>query len=724
MKKLISIFLIIITLIISISTYGLIKNKDINAVYNAEEEFATEFSIDNFSGNDKRIHDIIYDISKEMKVNVFRTFISYTKDDNPEIVKYVLLNNETRFFDNIKLSDGRYFEEADFKNVDSFISSIKTEDRNQIGVLNIIGGKDLIQIKPLKSSYNYHLAIGKYYVETKSREEYVKFIKVLTQKINYVYGTNYMEKDFETATDNLRVVNNIDIPKSYNLILLGIVLLLIIYELLNSNKKIGIMRLNGIGKLNLWYKIIGKFIMKNLLMMVGIVVAISLFIKNTNINFFINIFLILILYFLVISIISFLLVGVISISSINSLIKNKKNTNLIIGINLILKILISIFIMGNVVDTINYYFLTTKKLDNLKSWEIAKDFGMFYPVSVGNDTDQVKSFDDINEYLYPVLNEMGSILINTKSYENDMLINNNLEVNSIKINDNYLEKFPIYDLNNEKIRVVEEETDHIILIPEKYRDKKEYIESYLSEIRKDFIEAEQSSRKEKLPESITSQKVRVIWTKNNQKIFSFNPEVFINDNNMITDPIIEVITLNNSVPIIRDSILGAANSDPLKIKLYDRDPKITLDRLQSVLKKYELEDNLNSLMRINDLVMKQLYELKQNILSLMLINIGILVIYIILSIQNIVLIFNKNMKKIILNRLFGVSFLKTYKSLIRIFIVSWIIQIVAFSMLKSIAELRTLFIIALLMLIELIISLFTIIRIEKVNKLRIVKEGF
>lgn len=67
-----------------------------------------------------------------------------------------------------------------------------------------------------------------------------------------------------------------------------------------------------------------------------------------------------------------------------------------------------------------------------------------------------------------------------------------------------------------------------------------------------------------VPNHLRNRKIDIIWIKNNQEIFSFNPDVYKSDNNKIRDEIIEVMTEKNSFVGERDLILGGGAKDPLK----------------------------------------------------------------------------------------------------------------------------------------------------------------
>ncbi|MEH7520745.1 bacteriocin-associated protein, partial [Priestia megaterium] len=160
---------------------------------------------------------------------------------------------------------------------------------------------------------------------------------------------------------------------------------------------------------------------------------------------------------------------------------------------------------------------------------------------------------------------------------------------------------------------------------------------------------------------LKKQKIKIIWTKNKQDIFSFNPEVFKYQNNMIKDPIIQVITENNSLNMDKSSILGNGSSDPLKIKLIRRDSDATYQKLEPQLKKLKLDDNLRHLITVDQYSLQEIHDLQKQMNTVLIVISGMLAGLLIINIQTVIVSFNKNHQKYTVNRLFGISFIKTYR---------------------------------------------------------------
>ena len=72
---------------------------------------------------------------------------------------------------------------------------------------------------------------------------------------------------------------------------------------------------------------------------------------------------------------------------------------------------------------------------------------------------------------------------------------------------------------------------------------------------------------------------------------------------MISDTIVEVITEYNSFPTERWGILGGGSTDPLKVKLIDNDPQVTMENLTPLLKELNLDSQLKYLVPANELAL-------------------------------------------------------------------------------------------------------------------------
>jgi len=204
----------------------------------------------------------------------------------------------------------------------------------------------------------------------------------------------------------------------------------------------------------------------------------------------------------------------------------------------------------------------------------------------------------------------------------------------------------------------------------------------------------------------------MVWIKNDQSIFSFNPDVYPAEQNEIKNPIIKVITENNSIAVEREIILGGGATDPLKIKLVDNDYQKTYELLFPKLQELGLEDNLKQLITVDEWVLQQISEIKTELSFTLIIVMVIFIFSLALSLQNTILFFHQNQQKYIIKRLFGVSFFRTYLNYFYYMAGLWAAQLMVIFSYQYIGAIQISWEVVILFLIQLL---------EKKNKLSVLK---
>ena len=360
-------------------------------------------------------------------------------------------------------------------------------------------------------------------------------------------------------------------------------------------------------------------------------------------------------------------------------------------------------------------------LSSLKNWEKGNSYGVCYPLLGGdNDTneDMIKSLVTASTELYHELNSQGAILINARDYEEDSLILNQdyKGIFSIRVNPNYLKEFPLYDELGNQVVIDEQTKDRILLVQAQYKEFEREILDFFEENQWLTYEFDQNNFSKET--SFEPKEIKIIWLKNNQSIFSFNPDVYKEENNMISDTIVEVITEYNSFPTERWGILGGGSTDPLKVKLIDNDPQVTMENLTPLLKELNLDSQLKYLVPANELALDKVKELQEELKVYGGIFLIDLLIFSILLLQNISIHFNKYKKEIVVKRLYGFGYVKAYRKYWTIFLINWVILL-----LISVASLGAgaIFIVIGILLIEAFYSLMGLNILEKRNKLYVIK---
>ncbi len=627
-------------------------------------------------------YPILLEAAIEARVNIFRTNIDYSVQDTVQVHKYVLLTNTTQLFSSLRLTSGAFLTAEDTQRSSRFLSNIDSREQHQAGILSTFGNGYIFEIKPLQFAYTRLPVEGQYLVES-SEEQYNHFIDLIVQKVNKRYdGTTLLTpEDFKHSSDPTGEIEMKDEFLSYiHSIILIITMMMLIYYVFNESKRIGIMKMHGLSNIILWYFIIGRLISVMFALAVVASVIASLFITNVTVSFIGHVVVSAFISYIIISLIS--LVAYVHISRIRVVdaIKNRKETNRIFAWNTLLKTGASLVLILVILSIWDQYDHLHIKQHNMKSWERSKDYGMFYPLTVGDDLEDVKhgaykmTVAQVTG-LYPLLNQAGALYINAGDYEQRSLLLNRDNLRSIKVNLNYLNEFPVYDTQGQPVQLSEDRSDAILLVPDKYRAHEQTILDTFKKKRKSRIEGDEFLFKVPVTDRMKNQQLNIIWIANGQNLFSFNTEVFPSENNIIVDPIIEVITEQNSLVADKANMMSGGGRDPLKVKLIDRDTQKTYEFWEPELKRLKLNDNSRNLITVDQYILKQIHDLQLMMNQLLFISVGLTAGLLVLVIQNLSIFFSKYKRRFMIRRLFGSGFFQTYKEYMWVLAATWVIQI-------------------------------------------------
>ncbi|MDQ0176113.1 DUF1430 domain-containing protein [Bacillus chungangensis] len=734
MKKIVILFLILASLCSFYMTFQQTDHTEFEKIDNLEKQIAYKFTIPNhlLLADPEEIYPFLVEIAKAYKVNIFRPSLHHKEDQTVEIVKYILLTNDTTFFHHIKLKSGQVLSAEETQEGEHFLTTKNTHQKLQKGQIQSFRGKHLITIHPLKKSYDYLPVDGHYFVEASNEQTFNDFIATFADKINQYYaeyGADYTRDDFvvDDHQSQAETTASIDHLTMIYSVILVILLLLMIYYVFTISKNIGTMKMHGLSNFHIWWLIVGRLIVITFVVLTIITTACGLLVENTTFRFVFRVIFNQFFTYFAIAILSLGAYIYTAKISISQAIKNRKDTNGILALNLLLKIVCSVILVLIGLNIFKEYVVLTEKQASLKNWEQSKDYGIFYPLYIGHDHDD----DSLLRYraafsseLYPVLNQMGSIFIDAREYEAlSLSLNRNYDgIFSIRVNNNYLQAYPVYDEHHVPISVSEENEDLILLVPEKYRHREKEIRTFFENEGRSRMEFAEQQLQLEIPDYVDDQALDIIWTANDQEIFSFNPDVFPDQHQMIIDPIIEVLTEKND--LIKDfAALGNGSRDAMKVKLIDRDPALTYKTLKPTLERLKIDDNLKYLVTIDQYILEEIYHLKKYLKLLLIVGVAILTGLLILIVQNLIVFFNKHQQKYVVNRLFGIGFFRTYKNYMMLLLSTWIVQLIICAIVNGSVGYELFSVAALFMIMEFIASIIALIIIERRNKLKVIKGG-
>lgn len=651
---------------------------------------------------------------KKYNMDIERTIIFPGDGKNRKsLTAYISINNFDWFNSVLIIEDGKK-PNLNLKEGE-FLSNIDTKDENQIGKFSIFDDNSQeMYIRPLadmknrvvESIYNVHLNNDNY-----TLDEIIK-------SINEEQESFYVEKDStaETYADmNIYYMYCIAILLLFILIL-GIISFL--YDIIGESKSFGIKKLYGYSNSKIIFEIFKEDILKVIIfsnIVSTLFMTILLYFKNSFAGFkqYISIYLLVLCSIDLILMVALIVIALLfkGKDNIQLLLKGKRRN--IIFLNTVIKVIISTMAILTLILNINIFNSYRIKNTNLKDWDKAKNLGVI-GVNFSNTFDLS---DSIKFYPYAVklgdlwndINDNGGIMAGYEQlFRSDIIEKEKMPPNlghGMLINENYLKENIVLDENENRITEVDDDKDTLtVLIPSQFKGKEKLIKDGLRYFHLGNYDLEYYSYKQKLEleagirkdvreidefiEYIEKEysflKQKVIYTKDNQKFFTYD----IEEIELYREDFKEYYNeIDNS---ITDSILVVMSNDNLKetrkyyaimaglMKFRFEDYKYPEDGIIPLIEKNGLLDNLSYLSTVYDYVIDDI----NNIRTFLALSIGISIICILIIVSlTFYESFNylyRNRRKIGVMKLYGFNFLKRYKNyFIIISIVDLIIIIIS-----------------------------------------------
>lgn len=727
MKRFLVIFSFVMFLVLAISNYFTYQTEAYRELIDSSKEYIYDFKIpeDILNADPKRL-SLLKKAARKNKVNVIRSISYYdNKKEQTQTEAYLLLTTDTRLFDKINITKGRSLTIEDMQFSKRYISTEGTSSQNKMGSIGNFGENGTYSIHVLDNLISNYKYPGNYKIEASSEKQYNNFI---TDYVNFIYddtGEKFSPKMYQdvTSPNQIKVDNTID-TSILALFFITIMILTFLFHLVMRTKEISVMRLNGRSMNTICLEIFIRFFTKVFLLSNVILIPWMLLIKNNNFDFITKVYITNLIIYILLTFISASLCYLYSKHiRIVSSIKGKKPIRIISFLNGLFKVVVSILLLISAVNLFATLNQVNQKQSSLDQWSDFYNYGVFYPIKSGNDTDAIREGKyplDIPTYnLYPYLNQQFEAIY----IDSDLYTEESLELNAgknniiyITVNPNYLKKYPILDKSGNEIEI-DEKTEHsIYLVPEQYQEKEDFNLDFFSEARRDSYELHHDfyGRSDKS----NSKEIKFIYTKENQEIFSMNPDVMPNHDNMIIDPIVQVVTEENAM--VPDIHYTSTSNQTLFIELTKSDTELTYSKLLSKLQEYELDDNFPYLVQTNEVILEEINDLNNEVKAISYILLFMFGLFIMLLFQNIYLQFERNKYEFFLKKSLGKTFTEKYKKILYLLLLTNLIEYIAMLLLID-NQFFALFIGKLL--IEVVLISLLIIYFERKNTIQILKEG-
>lgn len=731
MKSMRKILILLILIAYGFSSYIFMQYYKTKEVLNIQSGSKTNIIVKEWNKDkspEEKLNEI-RQISKAESVNIYKiVYKPIVASQKQKIVIYAAIGDEKKLKEEFSLKSGRIFNNLDSQ--ESYLSSTFSNDPKQLGKLDLFNNEVIIELKPLEAAKNENIR-GTYLIDSLD----FKVVEKIKQDFQDKIG-------FEFENNNSRMLIQ-DIFDKNLIIVLIIVFILIslsfLYYVLLGYKELAIKKMFGYTNREL----ILKCLLRDSIKIHGISLFIAIIIQVLylyNYNGFSGIkdfgiqWLIIQGIFTIasnaIAIIPFFMVNAIEVSK---MLKNKKPMRLIQILNYGSKFLFSMFLLIMFINLFNSYKDLQIQNSNAEKWETTKNYS-FYEYQY-NPTDD----DNLWEYqlsmksqeLFELENKKGGILIRPSDgiISKNIMVNNiqtNVPIydpnegNMIQVNSRYLNLNPIYDLKNEKITLPEEYGDYlIVLVPNKYHDMEEEILKIYTKWYEFSIFTNEDMHNKSIGKSVNEHKqvtVKLIFIKDNQKCFLYNPTLETKNQNYIKEPIISVI---NSVNMGGDCYLNYMTGGTFYPKVDDS--KNPYNELNYNIRLVGLDNEIFSTPLLYSKVDSYMYNLKNQIMLKIFLATVLIITEVIIIVFMVLNYLERNKFVNCIKKLNGYSFYKRHNKFIAMIFILWLVISLVGYVFKTFTWISILEFVIPCSVVEFILIILMIKLLEKKNVIDVLK---
>ena len=549
MKKLISVLLFLVYFLTSIVYLNLYKFKNVrNILWKNNDVSALHLDGIKKVNTPEQLINKLKVIAEKNNLNIYKIrYQGKSKIGKRKIKIYTTLNGNV--FENLKIYNGRLLKKEDASH--AFISSENTNDANQVGTISFFNLNSSLNMYDLSEILYTGETLSGWFVGTKDKE------KIELLKKDLMDALDCKDIEFYTSQiDESQSMENNDLK--YRMV--GVLIMLyiltfltIVYWLFSRYKEFAVKKMFGESDISLRLKIIFKDLFKYHLYgfsLAGLIIlgflAFKVEIRNLS-GFCINYF----IFNLKLTVISLglMLIPLILIKYIKIplMLKNKKPVKVIKNLNAISKCLIGVATITIIINSSNNLYLLIKEVEHHRVWNNATNYAIAKSSIAFSGT--VPGYDDENtiDELYhnikkwfQICNAKGAIYINARNHMVGSSNATNLTkdefakigVKSIKVNNNYLQLNPVYDVNGKQINIPDHYEHTLnLLVPQKFKQ-------YESNIKEKY-------EGEFYNNGWQDYKLNIIYIKDDQKCFTYRIDWAPKTQNYVIGSIIQVISNNN-----------------------------------------------------------------------------------------------------------------------------------------------------------------------------------
>lgn len=694
MKKILTSAIIISSLLLSFFTTYYYGKLNFYNMISHQEYLSTHIKDNNQLKDPEQFINIIQTVANQYDINVERQ--TYTLDDSLKktiVTKYVYVNHTNLSFDKIQLLNGRYLTKED-TNSDVYLSSKSSNNINQIGQIKSFDQANQLDILPFPKLITQNLS-GDYTITTSDKTIAEQFVQSLNElgleaKVN---AFTYVSSPYINLTILL-------IVGILYFIIFFLILIFFVYFIILRFKEFSIKKMLGFTNQHLIKNILLKDLVLNQLISIGIsltVTTIYLAFYNNFSGFisFLPIWLIVELGLnLLLLLFCYPITYLVKCISSGLMLKNKQPKKLIQCINASSKFIFSVCAIVVLSILINNFVVLSNQNQNIHQWEQVKDYASFWYSpdelpTVGGKLDSLAEYPTQvkMQKFYQLTNQQGGFIISPSqeyTYKNTTPPNwpsYHPYKNRITINNNYLKLNPIFDTASRQVDVPDENTtDLTILVPEKYKNNADDIlQLYTQFHTENYYFTRQIVQTQsgvdlgydpgaygEIIKHVDPLKVHIIFVKNDQQYFTYNPTYCTESNNIITDPI--AIIANNQNMGVDDYTTIISNGEYFcKVS----DTQNPVGSFKATMISAGVENNIIRVNMLYDQVGNYIYETKTQIALECMLIIIVAIIIILIIIYSILNYMEANKKINAVKKIHGFSFFKRHFAFLKYVPIFW-----------------------------------------------------
>lgn len=543
---------------------------------------------------------------------------------------------------------------------DSYLSSKNEDNSNLIGVFSLLNKENTIHLRKFSGLKKENLK-GVYSFSGVKDSEQFKQIKKQINENNIT-----LDEDYKNLSNDTLYSSKITI---FLPLLIMLLVLTCIYNYIMKFKEYSVMMLNGYDTKDILIDEIKFYAIFNLVLaMITTIAWMILHLFSYEIfNYYLYIYLLvrLVIVALIVTVLESICGLLIKKVKISLCLKNEKPNKEINIISIITKICFCIVFIFTSVSAM----LEIKSLEemntNMADWKETINYA-YTTINTLPYTENGNSYE-IGlkcQKVYSLLDEKGAMVIRPdwyfkedelgkKDYIQDQPI---YDSDLIEVNNNYLKKYPIYDKDGNQLLFPENENVLTILVPKKYEKHLDEIkESYEGFLDLRYLDQNLYNELNGLPEITDRQEIRYIIYTNNQKFFTYNPDMNKEEGNYIKNPIIMVTNANNRGT---DIYLSLMSMGELIVPISN--PESPYDELYPIFKEAKASDLFTFTPTVYSRVDKQQHELQQTLMEYTSISIFSLVGYVIMTIFVSMNYVESNKQIAAVKTIMGYSFIHRY----------------------------------------------------------------